>query len=181
MAKTLFDYQQKIVDEIWKDIPNYEGLYQVSNLGRVKRIFVNDKTRNQHSYDKGELILKPQRNGTGYLWVRLYKNKQSKKYYVHSLVADTFLVKKDNDVEVNHKDKNTQNNCVDNLEFCTHKRNMEHGKGIFIIYVPKLKECIRFESMNDCAKYLKITTRKIKKYRKGHLLYEEDLNENQII
>ena len=60
MAKTLFDYQQKIVDEIWKDIPNYEGLYQVSNLGRVKRIFVNDKTRNQYSYDKDELILKPQ-------------------------------------------------------------------------------------------------------------------------
>ena len=181
MAKKLFDYQQKIVDEIWKDIHNYEGLYQVSNMGRVKRVFINDKTRNQYSYDKDELILKPQRNGTGYLWVRLYKNKQYKKYYVHSLVADTFLVKKDNNVEVNHKDKNTQNNCVDNLEFCTHKRNMEHGKGIFIIYVPKLKECIRFESMNDCAKYLKITTRKIKKYRKGHLLYEEDLNENQII
>ena len=58
--------------EYWKDIPNYEGLYQVSNLGRVKRIFVNDKTRNQYSYNKEEKILKPQQKG--YIKIKNLKN-----------------------------------------------------------------------------------------------------------
>ena len=161
--------------EYWKDIPNYEGLYQVSNLGRVKRIFVNDKTRNQYSYNKEEIILKPQQNGNRYLWNKIYKNKKPKKYYIHHLIGNAFLPKQENETEINHKDKNKQNNAVSNLEWCTHKHNMEHGKGTFIIYVPKSTELIIFKSINDCAKYLNIDARHIRKYRKGHLLFEEDL------
>lgn len=102
------------MQEIWKDIPNYEGLYQVSNLGRVKSLF------------KYKKILKP-RQRNGYLRVSLTKNNKSTNYAVHRLVAQAFISNPNNLPEVNHKDENKQNNCVDNLEFCTRKYNMKYG------------------------------------------------------
>ena len=102
------------MQEIWKDIPNYEGLYQVSNLGRVKSLF------------KYKKILKP-RPRNGYLRVSLTKNNKSTNYAVHRLVAQAFISNPNNLPEINHKDENKQNNCVDNLEFCTRKYNMKYG------------------------------------------------------
>lgn len=94
--------------EIWKSIKNYEGLYWVSNFGRVK---------------SKRKILKPI-NGE-YLKVGLSKNGVQKTLYIHRLVAETFLVK--NKPEINHKDEDKHNNCLSNLEFVTHKENMNHG------------------------------------------------------
>lgn len=101
--------------EVFKDIAGYEGLYQVSNLGRVKSLG-NDKSRK-------EKILRPGIRGNGYLLVILWKNGKRKNYLVHRLVSETFLDNPDNLPCVNHRDENKQNNCVSNLEFCTYQYN----------------------------------------------------------
>ena len=96
--------------EIWKDIKGYEGLYQVSNLGRVK------SKRKILSPSKGE-----------YLKVVLSKNGVEKVYTIHRLVAKAFIDNFENKPQVNHKDENKHNNVVDNLEWVTNKENMNYG------------------------------------------------------
>ena len=105
--------------ENWKDIENYEGLYQVSNEGRVKSLS-NDKTRK-------EKILKPAADGGGYMYVNLYKNGQKKSHKVHRLVASAFIDNSDNLPEVNHIDEDKTNNNLENLEWCSHAFNINHG------------------------------------------------------
>ena len=113
------------MEEIWKDIPEYEGLYQASNLGRIKSIerFTSD---GHHIMSK---ILKPSL-AKGYLKVSLCKDNVAKTIYVHRLVAKTFLTNKDNLPCINHKDENKLNNRVDNLEWCTHFYNTHYGTSI---------------------------------------------------
>lgn len=112
--------------EIWKDIPGYEGLYQVSNLGRIKSILF----RNRQIEYKRERILIPQPNGTGYLKTILSKNGIFKQYLIHRLGAMAFLPNPENLPQINHKDENKHNNKVDNLEWCTEKYNHEYGTRI---------------------------------------------------
>ena len=105
-------------NETWKDIKGYEGIYQVSNLGRVKSLPVKSKTK----YFKGG-ILKTSVDKVGYVCVSLSR----KTYKVHRLVAEAFI---DNPYDyrcVNHKDEDKTNNRVDNLEWCTHKYNNNYG------------------------------------------------------
>ena len=105
--------------EIWKDIPGYEGLYQASILGRIRRL----NYRNTGKYK----ILKPSIKTTGYLQVGLYKNQHCKLYLVHRLIAKTFIPNPDNKLYINHIDENRTNNKVDNLEWCTMTENNNHG------------------------------------------------------
>ena len=107
--------------EIWKPVRNYEGLYEVSNLGRVKSL--NYKRTGK------ERILKAGKSGNGYLQVNLYKDGNREQPLVHRLVATAFLDNADNLPEVNHKDENKQNNCVENLEYCSRLYNMNYGTG----------------------------------------------------
>lgn len=109
--------------EIWKDITGYEGLYQVSNLGRVKSLF----GWNGKEYYKRDKILKPffQKD---YLRVSLFKKTKGSKYLVHRLVAETFISNPDNLPEVNHKDENPRNCEVSNLEWCTRIYNIQYSK-----------------------------------------------------
>ena len=104
--------------EIWKDIKGYEGLYQISNKGRVKSLG-NNKT-------KKEKILSPGKH-KGYFYVSLYKNRKEKKYSIHRLVAQAFLPNPDNLPVVNHKDENKLNNNVENLEWCTQEYNVNYS------------------------------------------------------
>ena len=113
--------------EIWVDIKNYEGKYKISNLGRVKSL------ERQVSHD-GITWTQPERImchwcGTTSLYdcVRLYKGGVGKKFSVHRLVAQHFLPDWNPGLEVNHIDGNRDNNRADNLEMCTHQRNMEHA------------------------------------------------------
>ena len=103
-------------DEIWKDIEGYDGMYQVSNLGRVKS-FKNCKER----------ILSSGTTKKNYKFVILSKNDIRKNFQVHRLVAMTFLPNPDNLPQVNHKDENPSNNNLENLEWCTAKYNSNYG------------------------------------------------------
>ena len=111
--------------EIWKDIVGYEGLYQVSNLGNVKRL-KGYKGRGK-GYIVEEHIIQPSINSRGYQNVILCKNGKTKTFTMHRLVAIAFLYNSDNLPEVNHKDEDKTNNCVDNLEWCTAKYNVNYG------------------------------------------------------
>ena len=113
--------------EIWRDIKGYEGLYQVSNLGRVKSL------GNGCSNASKERILKPfidNREGKGYLRVTLCKNGKTKRFQVHRLVAEAFIPNPNNLPFINHKSEIKSQNNVENLEWCDQKYNNSFGTRI---------------------------------------------------
>lgn len=116
--------------EIWKDIEGYEGLYQVSNLGRVKslkrRMYdINNKKIIQY---KREKILKSY-NNRGYKIVKLTKNGKNQFVYVHRLVCSSFnkLSLNNKKAKINHIDENKSNNNINNLEICSQKYNVRYS------------------------------------------------------
>lgn len=117
------------MQEIWKDIKDYEGLYQVSNLGRVKSLkrLNYDINKKQNVYIEKEMILKYSLNNKGYKMIKLQKNKQKKTIAIHRLVAQTFIPNPNNFEQVNHIDGNKENNCVSNLEWCNNEYNHQHA------------------------------------------------------
>lgn len=115
------------MQEIWKDITDYKGLYQVSNLGRIKSlekiVNANFKFGSTHIYK--EKILKPFKDGRGYLKVKLYKNNKGKTISIHKIVVQEFIGKRK--LTVNHKDKNKNNNKLENLEYMSNKDNIRYS------------------------------------------------------
>ena len=105
--------------EIWKDVKGYEGMYCVSNFGRVKSF-----------KRKKAMILKPFYNMDGYLNVELRDSKSRKTISVHRLVAIAFVPNPLNKPQVNHIDEVKTNNNISNLEWVTQKENMNHGTRI---------------------------------------------------
>ena len=112
--------------EIWKDYKDYEGLYQASNLGRMRSLDRWVSKNGSMQFIKGR-ILKLRTDKCGYLHVVLSKNNKVKAYLVHRIIAETFLPNTDNLPQVNHKDENKLNNVVSNLEWCTHEYNVNYG------------------------------------------------------
>ena len=116
------------MEEIWKDIPGYEGLYQASSLGNIRSLNWRGSNTVKNMYLK--------KSNTGYLTVQLGWKGKPKTFTVHRLVALTFLGNPCGFGEINHKDENKENNSVGNLEWCSHKyntdyfydRHPEHGK-----------------------------------------------------
>lgn len=106
--------------EIWKDILNFEGEYQISNLGRVKSL-PRFKKR------KEEKILKISKGKRGYYSIVLWKNQKSKTFTIHRLIACHFIPNPENKREVNHIDANKLNNNLSNLEWVTPKENSIHA------------------------------------------------------
>ena len=118
------------MEEVWKSIDGYEGLYEVSNLGRVRSL---DRVvyRSYKGHPNWPMKVKGRvlRSGTdrgGYSFVIL-QNKGKRCRLVHRLVAEAFMSNTENKEEINHIDGNKKNNSVDNLEFCTPSENMRHA------------------------------------------------------
>lgn len=122
--------------EIWKDIPGYEGIYQVSVLGRVKSL--------ARKGSKGG-ILKFSRNKDGYLYVSFYKNSMQSTFKVHRLVCGAFYVKPHDKNYVDHRDGNKTNNNASNLRWCTFKENIRFAWDLGIYSVEKSSNAILTE------------------------------------
>ena len=110
------------MEEIWKNIKGYPN-YQVSNMGRVKRLSTG-------YYRRTEKILKPQLQNNGYLHIKLSQKDKTKCILVHRLVAQVFIPNPNNLPQVNHINEDKTDNRVENLEWCTQKYNINYGNGI---------------------------------------------------
>ena len=106
----------------WKDVKNYEGLYQVSNLGEVRSL----------NYHKMNITRKMKlfKGKDGYLRINLTDGKKKKSYLVHRLVAEAFIPNPNKYLEINHKDETRDNNMVLNLEWCDRSYNNNYGTKI---------------------------------------------------
>lgn len=160
--------------EKWKDVTGYEGLYQVSSLGRVRAVsFTNNQVKGLPRLH----IMKPFDNGSGYLVLSLTKEGQRKNYYVHRLVAAAFLPNVDGLPVINHKNHDTKDNRAENLEWCTQEKNVHHSqhlmrhpkdgaklpstgekyiryrKGKFELYIKRLRVYKRFPTLEEAVKF----------------------------
>ena len=121
--------EKGVNNEVWKPCVGFETKYLVSNLGRVKSI------GSYNTCKKG--IMHPMCDKWGYFHVRLYDNNRSQDISIHRLVAIAFIPNPNNFKYVNHKNKNTKDNRVENLEWCTNSYNITHGIGKSILQYTK--------------------------------------------
>lgn len=171
-----------MTEEIWKDIKDYEGLYQISNLGNIKNLKTNivktPSSSNIHSY----------------LVVRLVKNKKGKCFNAHRLVAQAFIPNPDMLPIVNHIDGNIHNNRVENLEWVTNRQNMFHWinerkkeldpdllfiknfTGISILQICKLVNANRSNILSGTASKEKIHQVRMELEKQINNLWNEDFD-----
>ena len=168
------------MEEIWKDIPGYEGYYQASNKGKIKSLLFQNNVCNK-KYPR-EKILKAKKSKDNCLRVELWKEGQHKTWLVYRLIAMTFLgIPKDKKLTINHKDGNRLNNNIDNLEWLSLAENIKHGfrtglykkcKNITLI---KDGEEYQFNSLSEAStwmgKYKGYLSEKIKKGVFGNEYY----------
>lgn len=129
--------------EIWKDIKGYEGLYEISNYGEVWSV-------------RKQMSLTKKKGSRGYHHISLYKNKKQKQFTIHRLVATHFIDNPFKKPCVNHIDENKTNNHHSNLEWCTHKENLNHGTAI-----ERRKETIK--SSSKWERYIEIKRKETSK------------------
>lgn len=145
-------------EEIWKDVEGYEGLYQVSNLGRVKSLERYQKNHNKLQYRKEHIMPLLFDSKHQYQQVCLCKNGVAVKYLIHRLVALAFIPNLYGKKEVNHIDGNKQNNRADNLEWCTRSENIKHAHRI------GLADNSRLASKRNIWKAISKTRKKVVQY-----------------
>jgi hypothetical protein len=124
------DWRTDVIEEIWKDIKDYDGAYQISNHGRVKSVSRYIPSKNGSYRKTNERILKQKLSKEGYMHITLKRNKKQKTFLVHRLVAEAFLENNRSLPIVNHIDENKENNFINNLEWCDFSRNALHGSAM---------------------------------------------------
>ena len=173
--------------EIWKDVLDFEGLYQISNLGNVKSL---EKTYYAGNYGskrlQKEIILKPY-NTRRYLCVNLTNKGVGKNYKIHRLVALHFLPFVEGKTEVNHIDGNVLNNKLDNLEWCNRSENQKHAyntglqkirKGSELVYsrpVINTENGIFYETITEAAYACNLNISTLSRYLNGKMLNKTNL------
>ncbi len=126
------------MEEIWKDIQGYKGMYQVSNTGKVKSM----------NYRRSGLpgIIVPGDNGSGYQFVNIRDaGKRYRYHYVHRLVWEAFVGPIPEGMQINHKDENKLNNSIDNLEIVTPKQNANYGTRNIRMVLPQMKPIAKID------------------------------------
>lgn len=144
------------MEEIWKEIEGYPN-YQVSNMGRVKRLSTG-------YYRRTEKILKPQLQNNGYLHIKLSQKDKTKCILVHRLVAQVFIPNPNNLPQVNHINEDKTDNRVENLEWCDRKYNINYGNGI----------SKRVKTNKENGTYKKIGEINYKNFSKSILQFSKD-------
>lgn len=151
--------------EIWKDIPNYEGIYQASNKGRIRTHANKTTYTKRHGLRKWKsrvLKFKSSDHKRGGNRVSLWKDGKHKDFLVHRLIATTFLENLiDTKMTVNHKDGDRLNNYIDNLEWLSRAENIRHGfeNGLYrqtsiLIQKKENGNSLKFRSMAIASKYI---------------------------
>lgn len=141
--------------EIWKDIEDYEGIYQVSNLGRIKSLSRNRRFMYGQICKTKEKILKNRIKEDGYVIIGLHKNNKTKMFRVNRLVLQTFVGQ--SKLDCNHKNGIKADNRLDNLEWCTRSENHKHA------YRLGLKHAIVKRGENQW--YSKLTESQVKRIK----------------
>lgn len=166
------------MQEEWKDIVGFEGIYQISNFGRVKSLPKLVERGKWGSFTLPERLLHPNVNKSrGYVEITLGTKKcPGRRFKVHRLVAEAFIPNPDNLPEVNHKDENKENNKVDNLEWCTRKYNANYGtnfergaktQGVPVIAYNDTEE-LYFYSQKEASRQLGVQQSNIAHSLKSH-------------
>ena len=146
------------IKEEWRPVKGFEGLYEVSNLGRIKSLsYTKNNGRMYRPRNYKEKIIKTYVDAFGYVYVMLAKKGEKQKHgKIHRLVAEAFITNENNLPMVNHKDENKQNNSVNNLEWCTAQYNLNYGnrskkysKRIEMIDIKTNKVIKCFESIRE--------------------------------
>lgn len=148
-------------NEIWKDIIGYEGIYQISNCGRVKSLDREIHKNNGVIEHRNGQIMMLSLDKDGYCYLGLRRQDKIKKFFrVHQLVAIAFLENPYNFNQINHKDENKSNNCVENLEWCDSQYNNKYGTKLERTQITKIqnnsyncrKPVLQFELNNVLVK-----------------------------
>jgi hypothetical protein len=164
--------QKESAMEIWKDIKGYEGLYQVSNEGRVKALSRVVKSRWGTPKPLKEKEIREVVDSLGYSRLSLSKDGNVKAHKIHRLVAEAFLF---GEGQINHIDGNKQNNHVSNLEFCTQRENNIHAQETGLkpskYYIPIVcnETGEMFESQADLARSLGVSAVMVSSYVRGNM------------
>lgn len=172
------------MEEIWRPIPDYEGIYEVSNLGRIKSLERTKKSRNGTVQKVAEKIraLSYGTKGDSYAYVVLSKNGKNKTFLVHRIVAQVFLENPNDLPIINHKDENKRNDSVDNLEWCDYsynntyrnihlKRDLSNVCRKIIQYDLDMNEIKRWDSVVSVEKELNLKSENILKCCKGDRIH----------
>ena len=164
------------MEEIWKDIKDYEGLYQVSNLGRVKSLEKVIVQKNR-TFVKKEKILKSNMNQYGYLYVNLYHYKKGKGNLIHRLVGNAFIPNPNNKPTINHINGIKTDNRVENLEWATYLENNIHAnenhlrdfssRSFKVVQIKNGKVIAHFNSIREAERKTKINNSTIYYVLKG--------------
>lgn len=144
------------MQEIWKPIAGFEGIYDISNLGRVKSLARLRRAKGNAFAPVRERIRVPAIQREGYVCAFLCREGKSAKFYIHRLVATAFLDNPENLPQVNHIDGNKQNNRIDNLEWTTASQNCRHA----------IDESLYQSARGETAGNVKLTEENVREIRR---------------